>query len=106
MTELLIVLGVVVFSVALRSFNHRMLRKIGALGVLAASFLAFYLPTDSVLAGVGGLMIWFMLPWVGILSSQKTRHNPAVWLMYSEGWDMRGHGWDGDGGLGVRHARQ
>ena len=72
MTELLIVLGVVVFSVALRSFNHRMLRKIGALGVLAASFLAFYLPTDSVLAGVGGLMIWFMLPWVELLT--RVRH--------------------------------
>ena len=72
MTELLIVLGVVVFSVALRSFNHRVLRKLGALGILAATFLAFYLPTDSVLAGVCGLMLWFMLPWVELLT--RVRH--------------------------------
>ena len=72
MTELLIVLGVVVFSCALRSFNHRMLCKLGALAILAATFLAVYLPTDSVLAGVCGLMLWFMLPWVELLT--RVRH--------------------------------
>ncbi len=72
MTGFFIVLGVVVFSVALRSFNHRLLRKLGALGILAATFLAFYLPTGNVLAGVGGLLIWFMLPWVELLT--RVRH--------------------------------
>jgi len=72
MTELFIVLGVVVFSFALRSFSHRAVRKIGALGILAATFLVFYLPTDSIAAGVGGLAIWFLLPWVELLT--RIRH--------------------------------
>jgi hypothetical protein len=36
MSELLIVLGVIVFSFALRSFRARFLRKLGALGPVSA----------------------------------------------------------------------
>lgn len=68
MTELFIILGVVVLSFALRSFSNRFLRKLGALGILAATFLVFYFPTKNVLAGVAGLLIWFLLPWVELLT--------------------------------------
>ncbi|MDF1860700.1 MAG: hypothetical protein P1U87_10835 [Verrucomicrobiales bacterium] len=77
MTELLIIIGVVVFSFALRSFRNRWVRKLGALGLLAATFLAFYLPTGSIAAGVGGLMIWFLLPWVELLTRIRQLRLPV-----------------------------
>tara|TARA_R110002096_G_scaffold83431_6_gene193453 strand:+ start:5129 stop:5947 length:819 start_codon:yes stop_codon:yes gene_type:complete len=78
MTEFFIVLGVVVLSSALRSFEHRLLRKLGALGILVASFLAFYLPTESIAAGVGGMLIWFMLPWVELLTRVRKLRLPMT----------------------------
>lgn len=77
MSELFIILGVVVLSFALRSFGSRILRKLGAVGILAATFLAFYLPTDSVVAGVGGLLIWFLLPWVELLTRIRQLRLPV-----------------------------
>lgn len=68
MTEIFIVLGVVVLSVALRSFRIRFVRKLGALGILAATFLFFFFLTGSIAAGVGGLLLWFLLPWVELLT--------------------------------------
>ena len=68
MTELFIVLGVSFLAFSLRSFSHRYLRKIGALGILVATFLVFYFPTGSIAAGVGGLLLWFLLPWIELLT--------------------------------------
>lgn len=77
MTELFIILGVVVFSFALRSFSNRLVRKLGAIGILAATFLAFYLPTGNIAAGVGGLLIWFLLPWVELLTRIRQLRLPV-----------------------------
>ena len=55
MTSLLIVAGVLVLSFALRTSHLRFIRKAGALGVLAATFLAFtFSPTASRSALSGG----------------------------------------------------
>jgi len=77
MFELLVIFGVLVFSFALRTFRHRYIRKLGALGILAATFLAFYFPTDSIAAGVGGLLIWFLLPWVELLTRIRRLRLPV-----------------------------
>ncbi len=77
MTQLFIVLGVVVLSFALRSFRVRIFRKVGAVGLLAATFLAFYFPTGSIAAGVGGLMIWFLLPWIELLTRIRQLRLPV-----------------------------
>ncbi|MEM7601344.1 MAG: hypothetical protein AAF357_07995 [Verrucomicrobiota bacterium] len=77
MSELFIILGVLAFSFGLRSFQHKALRKLGAAGVLAASFLAFYLPTQSIIAGVGGLLMWFLLPWVELLTRIRQLRLPV-----------------------------
>tara|TARA_R110000850_G_scaffold157962_25_gene282102 strand:- start:948 stop:1766 length:819 start_codon:yes stop_codon:yes gene_type:complete len=76
MTEFIIVLGVVVLSMALRSFDHRLLRKLGAFGILVASFLGCYLPTGSIAAGVGGVSLWFILPWVELLTRVRNLRMP------------------------------
>lgn len=68
MTDLLIVAGVLVLSFALRTSRVRLLRKAGALGILGATFLAFYFFTGSVAAGLAGVLLWFLLPWVELLT--------------------------------------
>lgn len=77
MSELFIILGVLALSFGLRSFQSKVLRKLGALGILAATFLAFYLPTGSFTAGFGGLLIWFLLPWVELLTRIRRLRLPV-----------------------------
>lgn len=76
MTELFLVLGVVALSIALRTFDQPLLRRLGAVGVLAASFLALYLPTGSILAGLAGVATWFLLPWVELLTRIRRLRMP------------------------------
>ncbi len=72
MTEIFIILGVLVASFALRTFRVRFLSKLGALGILAASFLAGYLPTKMIWVGLLSMSFWFLLPWVELLT--RIRH--------------------------------
>ena len=76
MTELYIVLGVLAASFALRTLQIRFLRKIGALGILIASFLAVYFPTGSIWGGIAGLAVWFLLPWVELLTRIRKMRLP------------------------------
>ena len=55
-------------GIALRSFHHPLLQKLGALGVLATSFLIGYFLSGSVLVGLLLVASWFLLPWVEILT--------------------------------------
>jgi hypothetical protein len=66
--SVLLILGVAVLSVALRSFRNGVLQKLGALGILATSFLIGYLPTGSVALGILCALSWFLLPWLEILT--------------------------------------
>lgn len=68
MTQFLIVLGVVVLAFGLRSFSHPWLRKGGAIAILVASYLAAYFISGSHVAGVAGALMWFLLPWVELLT--------------------------------------
>lgn len=68
MTSLFIVLGVFVLGMALRTFTAPWIRRLGALSVLAASYLAPYFLTGSHAAGVGGVLVWFLLPWIELLT--------------------------------------
>ncbi len=73
MFEFLIVAGVAVFALACRTFVHPLLRKLGNLGVLAASFLAaYFLGGSSIAWGLVGAASWFFLPWLELLT--RIRH--------------------------------
>lgn len=66
---LLLVLGAAVLSMALRSFDHVVARKLGALGIFATSFLAgYFLCGRSVAAGSFCAASWLLLPWLEILT--------------------------------------
>ena len=72
MSNLLLVLGVAVLSAALRSFQHRLLFRIGTLGIVATSFLAGWLLGDSIVLGLLLSASWLFLPWLEILT--RVRH--------------------------------
>src|SRR5438270_4995588 len=73
---LLLTLGVAVLSVALRSYQTSLAQKLGALGILIASFLAIYFITGNAGWGVAGAASWLFLPWLEILTRIRTLRLP------------------------------
>jgi len=90
MRETLIVIGLLFLAMALRSARSNLLRKLGALAFLAASFCLFFFVTGTLWGGLVGALVWFFLPWIELLTrirrmrlplSNRLRHrelpNPA-----------------------------
>jgi hypothetical protein len=73
---LFITLGIAVLSVALRSYQSSLSQKVGAFGILAASFLAIYYITGSWLLGLASALSWLLLPWVEILTRIRALRLP------------------------------
>src|SRR5213082_2417467 len=73
---LFLTLGVAVLSVALRSYQTSLAQKLGALGILIASFLAVYFITGNAAWGVAGAAAWLFLPWLEILTRIRTLRLP------------------------------
>ncbi|MFT4176334.1 MAG: hypothetical protein QM627_06725 [Luteolibacter sp.] len=76
MRETLFVVGLLILAVALRTSRMNALRKMGAVTFLAASFFFFYFITGSVIAGVFGIALWFLLPWVELLTRVRRMRLP------------------------------
>jgi hypothetical protein len=76
MRETLIVIGLVILAVALRTAHSKGPRKLGALTFLAASYLLFYYPSRSVPVGLMGVILWFFLPWIELLSRIRSMRLP------------------------------
>jgi len=69
MYEFLLVAGTLVFAAACRTFGHPAIRKLGALSVVAASFLTgYFLGGYSILWGCVAAAAWFFLPWLDLLT--------------------------------------
>jgi len=77
MRSCLIVLGLFVLAIALRSARRAVFRKVGALVFLAASFMAFYFLSGGVLGGLIGVALWFFLPWVELLTRIRRMRLPV-----------------------------
>lgn len=65
--HLLFVTAAVVFALACRSFESRLLQKLGWFSLLGASYLAGYYLTGQHLGGAIFVGAWFMLPWLEII---------------------------------------
>jgi hypothetical protein len=76
MRETLIVIGLVVLAVALRTAYTPFLRKLGAFTFLAATFCLLYFLTHSIVAGLGGIALWLFLPWVELLTRIRQMRLP------------------------------
>src|SRR5882672_8654632 len=80
-----LILGVLAATMALRTYRHPVLQKLGALGVMATSYLTGYLLTGSWLIGAICAAMWLMLPWLDLLTrirkltlprEKNLRHRP------------------------------
>jgi hypothetical protein len=77
MRETLIVIGLLVLAVALRTARTMGVRKLGALMFLVASFCLFYFVTGSLLAGMAGVLLWLFLPWIELLTRIRRMRLPV-----------------------------
>jgi hypothetical protein len=73
---LFLTLGVGVLSVGLRSFQNSYAQKAGALGILAATFLAVYFVSGSWVWGLAAAVGWLFLPWLEILTRIRALRLP------------------------------
>src|SRR5947199_9127934 len=78
---LFLTLGVAVLSVALRSYQTSLAQKLGALGILIASFLAVYFITGNAGWGVAGAGLRDFLPLLENLSGARSCHLPQDKLL-------------------------
>jgi hypothetical protein len=76
MRETLTVIGLIVLAVGLRSGRSNCLRKLGATTFLIASFCLLYFLTGKILAGIGGALLWFFLPWIELLTRIRRMRLP------------------------------
>lgn len=77
MRETLIVTGLIVLALGLRTARTTCLRKLGALTFLGASFCLFYFLTDSLWAGLLGVLLWLFLPWIELLTRIRRMRLPV-----------------------------
>jgi hypothetical protein len=75
-SDVLLIIGVATLSVALRSFNSVVLQKLGALGIIATSFLIGFLFTGYWVVGVVLALSWLLLPWLEILTRVRNLRMP------------------------------
>ena len=83
-SDLMLILGVAVLSIALRSFYHPVLRKLGAFGVLCTSFVAGWKLSGYWQVGLFCASSWLLLPWLEILDLVR-QHALEKWLPIASG---------------------
>jgi hypothetical protein len=76
MQAFLIVSGLLIMAIAFRTARRGWVRKLGAVAFLAASYALFFFLTDQWWGGVIGVVVWFFLPWVEILTRVKRMKLP------------------------------
>lgn len=75
--SLLLIGGILVLAAACRTLAHPIPRKLGAILILAASFLAGYLPSNNLWLGAACAATWFLLPWLEILTRIRKLRMPS-----------------------------
>ena len=72
----LIVIGLFVLAMALRSSRKNVIRKLGALAFLITTFVFFYFISGNIFAGIAGASLWFFLPWIELLTHVRRLRMP------------------------------
>jgi hypothetical protein len=73
----LLITGLTVLGMALRSFEHWALVRLGNLCILCTSHLLGWALTGSHLGGVSCVGLWFLLPWIDIVTRIRRLEMPA-----------------------------
>ncbi len=71
-----LVVGVAILGLAFRTFAHPVFQKLSLICLLAVSFLIGWLPSGSVPAGLIGMSVWLILPWLELLTRVRTMRFP------------------------------
>lgn len=74
--SLLLIAGVGALSMGLRSFDHVLPQKLGALGIFATLFLAGFLLSGYWAVGALCALSWLLLPWLEILTRIRRMRLP------------------------------
>jgi hypothetical protein len=67
-SSILLVLGVIVLGAAFRTYHSPICQRLSVTCFVSASFLIGYLPTGSWYLGFAAVSLWFLLPWLEILT--------------------------------------
>ncbi len=70
-SRVLLVLGVLVFTLALRTCRHPFLQKLGAICIFLTSFLIGWLFTHSRVVGACLAASWLFMPWFDLLTRTR-----------------------------------
>jgi hypothetical protein len=76
LSNVLIVAGVAILSMALRSYRNRVVHRLGTIGIFVTSFLAGWLIGGHVLIGAAFASSWLLLPWLEILTRVRKLRLP------------------------------
>ena len=76
-SSLLLVLGVAILGLGLRTFRHPIFQRLSIVCLLFTSFLIGYLPTGSWPVGVTLAAFWVLLPWVEIIARVRKLRLPV-----------------------------
>lgn len=68
MREILIIAGVFVLSLALRTTRSMLMQKLAVIGFLATSFLIGWLSSDSIVLGILFASFWLVWPWYELIT--------------------------------------
>lgn len=77
LSHLMLIAGVALLSLSLRSFASVRLQKLGTLGILATSFLIGWLLTGYWPVGLALAASWLLLPWLEILTRVRRLKMPV-----------------------------
>ncbi len=72
----LLIAGLACFGLALRTFRPVCVRKLGLFALMAASFFLVQALTGSVIGGLCGVLLWFALPWIELLTRVRSMDLP------------------------------
>jgi len=80
----LLIAGLALLSMALRSFDHWLPVRLGNLFVLGTSHLLGWVLTGSHIGGAACVGLWFLLPWIDIVTRIRRIEMPAVQTIESQ----------------------
>jgi hypothetical protein len=80
----LLIAGLTLLSMALRSFEHWAMVRLGNVCILCTSHLFGWVVTGSHLGGAACVALWFLLPWIDIVTRIRRLEMPATQTIESQ----------------------
>ena len=75
-SPVLLIVGLGFLTLALFSYSHHLLRKLGGVSLLITTYAALAYTTGSPSIGVAGALLWFFLPWFELLTRVRNLRIP------------------------------